>query len=500
MKPRRLLEGPGVAPAVFSALLWALAFPPFELGLLVFVCLVPLLMSLRSSRRREAFRNGWVMGAVFALVNFFWVAQFVSKWTGSLWLGVIPLIVMAAAFGVYTGLFAVAAAWSLSRRLWWLIPLLWAGLEVFRSNVPYLFFPWSLFGTALYKLPVLLQPAYWGGTYFLGAWIALVNTLVFLFLTARDEDTPVRNVRAVGWAAVVAAAVPILAVYSYLQPIAGRTIRVAAVQTGVDMAFAPDGRPTTRQQVWSRLSSAVPPLLQSCRTAAIAVLPEGIAEGVGDLPPALPFAYDGSPPIVTGGVREVGNRAYQALYGYDGAWKHADKTRLVIFGEYVPFRDILPFLDAFNLPSGDLTPGEQVQTILMNGVRVGGLLCFEGTFEEVAREQARQGAEVLALLTIDDWYQGTGAIPYLISSATLRAAENRLPLVRSSPLGPSLVIDSRGRRLAQVPQGRAGVAAADVTLEPSSVSPLRQAFPVGAVFTFFGALLLALAGDFRKNS
>ncbi len=500
MKLRQLVEGPGALPALFSGVLWALAFPPFELSLLVFVCLVPLLMSLRSCKRRTAFRNGWAMGAAFALLNFFWVAQFVSKWTQSFWLGLVPLLLMAAAFGVYTGLFAVAAAWALAKRLWWLIPFLWAGLEVFRSNIPYLFFPWSLFGTALHKLPLLLQPAYWGGTYFLGAWIALLNTLVLLFLSARDEDSPARNARGVGWASVLAAAVPVLAIYGYLQPVEGRTIRVAAVQTGVDMAFGPDGRPTTREEIWSRLRDAVPPLLDSCKTATFAVLPEGIAEGVGDLPPALPFPYDGVPPLITGGVREEGNLAYQALYGYDGTWKHADKTRLVIFGEYVPFRDVLPFLDAFNLPAGDLTPGKGVETIVLNGVRVGGLLCFEGTFEEVAREQARQGAQVLALLTIDDWYQGTGAIPYLISSATLRAVENRLPLVRSSPLGPSMVIDSRGRRLAQVPQGKAGVAAADVVLEPSAVSPLRQVFPTVAGVAFFLVLFLALARDFGRNS
>jgi apolipoprotein N-acyltransferase len=500
MNWHRLLEEQGALPALFAGVLWALAFPPFGLFLLAFVFLVPLLTCVRGARRRRAFRNGWLTGATFALANFFWVAQFVGKWTGSWLLGAVPLLLMAAAFGVYIGLFAVAASALMSRGLWWLIPFAWAGVEVFRSVVPYLFFPWSLTASALAPLPVLLQPAWWGGSYLLGAWVALGSVLLVAFLTARSEEPLAVNVRAVGWATVLWAALPVLGIWAFTQPLEGREVRLAAIQTGVNMAFGPDGRPTSREAVQAGVARTVPVLLQQARDADVAVLPEGIVDAVADQPPHLPFAYHGAPPLVTGGVREVGDIAYQALFTFDRRWQYADKTRLVIFGEYVPFREYLPFLDAYQLPSGDLTPAEEVRTLTVNGVRIGGLLCFEGLFEEVARAHLENGARVLALLTVDDWYQGTGAIEHLVQTAVLRAAENRVPLVRASPLGPSLVVESRGRVVARSAPGRPAVAAATVVLEESRVFPLRRAAPTICLAALIFGLILAFSRDLGRKT
>jgi len=499
MSWHRLLSGQGVLPAVVAGALWALAFPPFGLFLLVFAFLTPLLASVRNTRARKAFRNGWLTGATFALVNFFWVAQFVSKWTGSWPLGMTPWILMAAAFGVYIGLFAVAASALMGRGLWWLVPIAWAGVEVVRSVIPYLFFPWSVTASALATMPVLVQPAWWGGTYLLGAWVTFGSVLLLAFLSARGEEPLAPNARVVGRVAVLWAAVPVLGIWSSTLPLEGREVRLVALQTGVNMAFGPDGRPTNRQAINQGLAHTVPPLLRQARNAEIAVLPEGIVQAVRDRPPDLPFAYDGVPPLVTGGVREVGNVAYQALFTYDGKWQYADKTRLVIFGEYVPFREHLPFLDAYQLPSGDLTPGTGIRTLSVNGVRVGGLLCFEGLFEEVARTHLENGARVLALLTVDDWYQGTGAIEHLVQTAILRAAENRIPLVRASPLGPSLVVDSRGRVLSRVPKGQPGVAFASVVLEESTVFPLRKVAPAISVGVLSFGLILAFWRDLGRK-
>jgi len=499
MSLRRFLEGQGALPALVAGLLWALAFPPFGMFLLVFVFLVPLLTSVQGASRRRAFRNGWLTGGTFALVNFFWVTQFVSKWTGSWLLGIAPLLVMAAAFGVYIGLFAVAASALMARGFWWLVPFAWAGVEVFRSVIPYLFFPWSVTASALATLPVLLQPAWWGGTYLLGAWAAFGSVLLLAFFTARSEEPLAPNARVVGWVTVLWAAVPVLGIWAFTQPLEGREVRLAALQTGVNMAFGADGRPTNRAAIQEGVARTVPPLLAQASGADIAVLPEGIVDAVGEQPPSLPFAYDGAPPLVTGGVREDGDVVFQALFTYDDRWQYADKTRLVIFGEYVPFREQLPFLDAYQLPSGDLTPAEEVRTLTVNGVRVGGLLCFEGLFEEVARAHMENGARVLALLTVDDWYQGTGAIEHFVQTAVLRAAENRVPLVRASSLGPTLVVDSRGRVLSRAPLVRPGVASATVVLEESTVFPLRRVAPPISLGVLVFGLILAFWRDLGRK-
>jgi len=155
-----------------------------------------------------------------------------------------------------------------------------------------------------------------------------------------------------------------------------------------------------------------------------------------------------------------------------------DKTRLVIFGEYVPFRDRLPFLSAFDVPSGDLRPGDEIGTLELDGLRVAPVLCFEALFEEVSRVSASRGAEVIAISSIDDWYQGTGAIDALISGAVMRAIENGLPVVRSASLGPSAIIDARGNIVAYAPEGEATTLLAEVSARGTQTAAPRLAFMV----------------------
>jgi apolipoprotein N-acyltransferase len=86
-------------------------------------------------------------------------------------------------------------------------------------------------------------------------------------------------------------------------------------------------------------------------------------------------------------------------------------------------------------------------------------------------------------MSIDDWYQGTGAIDALIGGAVLRAIENGLPVVRSASLGPSAIIDSRGNIVAFAETGKTTTLLTEVNSEPSRTGPLRIAFMWIAVAT-----------------
>jgi apolipoprotein N-acyltransferase len=103
-----------------------------------------------------------------------------------------------------------------------------------------------------------------------------------------------------------------------------------------------------------------------------------------------------------GGKRPDGDKTYQTAFAYDGTWSSADKTRLVVFGEYVPFRD-LPLLSNFHLPAGDLSPAKQLNTVKVDGMTIGPLLCFEGVFPDLGERHQRLGAQILVQMSIDDW-------------------------------------------------------------------------------------------------
>ena len=224
------------------------------------------------------------------------------------------------------------------------------------------------------------------------------------------------------------------------------------------------------QTIGGDLQAAVDTIMETAQTngTQTVIFPEGMTGASASLPPAGPFGPKPVPSVIFGGQRLADGVIYQSAYAYDGEWKLADKTRLVIFGEFVPFRDQLPFLKSFNLPSGDLTPAETLTTLEVDGVVTGAMICFEGVFPDLSERHSRNGAQVLAVMSIDDWYEGTMAQGQLYTSSIWRSIESGLPLLRSASKGVSLVTDQRGRVMVQAPYGKLTAMRAEVMVPEGS--------------------------------
>lgn len=439
-------------PIAASSSLLLAAFPPLNLGLLVFVALVPWLLSLRGSSAWGAFRSGYVFGVLFWLGQMHWLPVLTYRWTGSLGLALVPYALAPLVGALY---FAGAAClfrlcWRAERPLW--IAPIWAGVEVIRSYIPELAFPWGLLSGPLASFPPLIQLAYFGTVYAVSAWVAMVNVLFALYVSH-------------GWvprlrfAALFCVAMAGIALVRYSMPVRGQVRTITVGQPGVNLAF---GDPSEKI---AKVEGPVRRLISQAadQRSSLLVLPEGLVSGDGSFPPVVPFELRPDVPVLFGGPRGR-SPTYQSAFAYDGQWKYADKTRLVIFGEYVPFRDKLPFLSSFQLPGSDLTAAERASIVQVGGLKVGPLLCFEALFYDVALQQAKNGAQLLAIMSIDDWYMGTGAPEQLRSGAIWRAVETGLPVVRAASLGHSLAVDPRGRVVAEAPLGQTVALKADVPI------------------------------------
>jgi apolipoprotein N-acyltransferase len=125
------------------------------------------------------------------------------------------------------------------------------------------------------------------------------------------------------------------------------------------------------------------------------------------------------------------------------------KRHLVPFGEYNPLRTWLPFLGKVVPLDEDTVPGTQAVTIPLNlssghTVQIGPLVCYEDVFPNLARDEAKAGADFLAVVTNDAWYgTGGGALQHAAHSV-LRAIETRRPVVRCGNDGWSGFIDQDG--------------------------------------------------------
>jgi apolipoprotein N-acyltransferase len=164
-----------------------------------------------------------------------------------------------------------------------------------------------------------------------------------------------------------------------------------------------------------------------------------------------------------------------------------DKAHLVPYGEYLPMR---PFLTALGLSrlvpgDGDILAGPGPRTLNLPGFgRMGGQICYEIIFSGEVVDRASR-PDFLFNPSNDAWFGAWGP-PQHFAQARLRALEEGLPIVRSTPTGITGVIDAQGRVVERLPQHAEGVI--DTRLPEAAAPPLFARF--GNLLPLAFALLL----------
>jgi len=164
----------------------------------------------------------------------------------------------------------------------------------------------------------------------------------------------------------------------------------------------------------------------------------------------------------TSGLRVFNSAAF--VTPREGLSGRYDKMHRVIFGEYVPLQNELPFLAAMTPVSANfgLTKGEKPKTFRLRDWNLSPVICFEDTVPHLVRDIHRGSNEtidVLVNLTNDGWFKGSSELDQHLITAAFRAVENRTPMVRAVNTGISAVIDGDGvirepEVFLEVPAGR----------------------------------------------
>ena len=459
--------------AVASGALLAAAFPALDLGPLALVALVPLLLAVETVRPRKAAGLGYLAGLTFFGLHLLWIAQFLS-WTGAVaWLAWGALsAVEAAALAAFFALVPATRPLGALRLL--VLPAAWAVLELVRAYHPIGGFPWGLLATSQHDGGPLLPLARVLGGFGLASVIVAVNLAVALWLralwaTTREAREPATGAGAPGRAtrvrrAAVLAGLPLLvvgllgahrAVPAPPAP-AGTPLDVVVVQAGLRGGHGLAQGATTEQVFDNHVRRTETLALTPGDPPDLVVWGEGAAD---DDPLTNPdrqaavarAAAAARAPILLGATTRLDDthRATEGLlFTADG--RLADryrKRRLVPFGEFVPLGGLMGRL----IPATregvpyDKVPGDRLEPLLIDGTRVGPLICWESAYPGDARQLARDGAQVLLVLTNNASF-GTGAGPRQhLAAGQLRAVETGRTIVQGAVTGISAVIDPTGR-------------------------------------------------------
>jgi apolipoprotein N-acyltransferase len=139
------------------------------------------------------------------------------------------------------------------------------------------------------------------------------------------------------------------------------------------------------------------------------------------------------------------------------------KVHLVMFGEYVPFSRLVPWLANVTPIGQGLTPGTGPSSFEVQGFRLAPSICFESTVPHLIRRQVRRLAaetghapDILVNITDDGWFWGSSILDLHLACAVLRAVELRRPFLVAANTGISAHIDGNGRVLERLPHRREG--------------------------------------------
>jgi apolipoprotein N-acyltransferase len=170
--------------------------------------------------------------------------------------------------------------------------------------------------------------------------------------------------------------------------------------------------------------------------------------------------------LITGAIRSEDSagerRFYNAIQvvGPDGVVVDSyDKTHLVPFGEYLPFRQIFDALRIrqFVQVPGGFEAGRRRKPLTIPGLpKALPLICYEAIFPD---EVAGMSAPVGLIITVsnDAWFGNTPGPAQHLDQARMRSVELGLTQFRSANTGLSAAIDPLGRIVHSLALGQEGV-------------------------------------------
>lgn len=474
--------------SIFSGLLLWIAWPPTHYTtFLLFVGFVPMLVAIENIIRSDFSKKGKkIFGTTF--IGFFiwnslcvfWVYNSL-KVVGELVAVPISLIpyalaplLMATACWLYYRLRLVS---SRGFSLFGLV-CFWIAYEYLNQSWD-LKFPWMTLGNGLAVTHQCIQWYEYTGVYGGTVWILTLNILLFLLYAGLTETTSktlrLRLISAFVIALLLPLTVSLYRYYSYEE--LRNPANVVVVQPNIDpnaketsistyqqvstLTHLSDslGQHNTEFFIWPETAIPDPPVNEeTVRTNTYFLQAQHFLNKYKNgniITGAETFKiYNRRETATASPYGDQGGQYYDRFNAAMNIENSAEvqfyhKSKLVPGVEALPFGNTLSFLKPVFEHLGGATGsyGGQAEPgvfYAQSGVGVTPVICYESIWGEWIAESVDKGAQFIAIITNDGWWEDTPGKDQHLDYAKLRAIETRRWVCRSANTGISAFIDQRG--------------------------------------------------------
>lgn len=450
-----------------SGLTLIFCFPTFDLFFLAWIAFSPFLISIYSKEKRSSFLNGIIFGITYFFGTLYWIYYSVNHYGGvPFFISIAIVFLLCLYLSIYTGIFSLLFSFTIKNTSFpamLIAPVYWVVLEFLRTYI-FTGFPWSIIGYSQYKFLTLIQIADITGVYGISFIVLAVNgAIADIFITKnRLKIKPLFPLYPVISGAIILllllATTFIYGWFRLNEKVKGKEIVISIIQGNIeqDKKWEPVYQESVLNTYFELSKKAL------SHNPSLIVWPET----------ALPFIFGKEDELSTeliefqrglnsklllGSIliKERNNEKYilsnsALLLDENGKISFVyDKIHLVPFGEYIPLKKFLFFIDRLVYGIGDYISGDsyiKAHTSIGNFATV---ICYEIIFPGMIRKFFKDGGDFLVNITNDAWFGRTTGPYQHFSMAVFRAIENRKPVIRSANTGISGFIDSYGNILSQ---------------------------------------------------
>jgi apolipoprotein N-acyltransferase len=477
--------------SLISALLLSISWPTYGIPFFIFFAFVPLLlMEQEISKFSKINKKGWAVFGLTYLAFFIWNVV-TTGWlyhaknpdgNNSLLAVVIPVIVnsllMSLVFQLYYWYKKVRGTYF---GLVFFVAI-WLSFERFHLNWEFTW-PWLNLGNAFSEYPQLIQ---WYDT--IGAtggsfWILLINVFAFYTLriwqAGRIRKDLVKNISILVAIIVLPLLISIYKYNSYQEKPVGE-VTTLLLQPKLD-PYTEKYSKDSLQILGELLSLAE----ENSKTKVdFFIAPETAFPGNGSLSEngfnkstsiAIAKEFLGKHPqsiFLTGASThkflfdEADTEDYSTKI-QEGVWVNSYNSAMQIIpnqnvevyhkAKLVPGVEIFPYIRYLKPILGDamldfggansslgIDKERKVFSNRFNKAKMAPIICYESIYGEYVTDYVKNGANLLAIMTNDSWWDNTEGHKQLLSYARLRAIETRREIVRAANSGISAHINAKG--------------------------------------------------------
>ncbi len=519
--------------AVVAGAVSALSLPPYYFSPVLLVTFPVLVWLLDGAvapagsnnfirRFWPAFKTGWFFGFGYFLASFWWVGKaFLVDADEFIYL--LPVAVLALPAGLalfWGGATAVARlAWGSSgKRHGWLrivaLACTFAIFEWIRGTV-LTGLPWNNIGYGAMPTALFMQSSALFGLYGMAFFTVLVAAG---FGVALAENRKLIVLPVVLVLAHVGYGFYALSVATNAT-VAGVNIRIVQPAINQSEKWQPENEAEIMARYLDLSNANKGPEASSVGAFTHIIWPESafpfILTERRDQLAAIANLLPPTTTLITGAMRlekasagsDGQRKIFNSLFVIDGNGEiieARDKTRLVPFGEFLPFQNTLENLGIAQLTGlrGGFARGNIRKPVaLKSAPPFLPLICYEVIFSgKVVPEDSAESErpQWIVNLTNDAWF-GMSAGPYQhAQQVQVRAVEEGLPVVRAANSGISMVVDANGRIRESLALGQRGVVDSKLPVAgPRTLFSIFGNFPV-LIFVCF--LFIILVGVELTNT